>query len=70
MGLNIIITNQKYDGTIFYNFLTLVPVYNAAGRHTYVVAKIYDATQPTARYRDIKLAEEVVYLTALAMRGY
>jgi PAS domain S-box-containing protein len=69
VGLKVVITNVKKDGTTFYNFLSFVPVYNRHGQYAYVIAKLYDITDSMASYRDVKMSEEVLYLTAMILRG-
>jgi PAS domain S-box-containing protein len=69
IGIKVVITNCKKDGSNFFNFLSLIPIYNREDKFTYVLAKLYDITIGTATYREIKAAEEVQYLTAMVLRG-
>jgi PAS domain S-box-containing protein len=69
IGIKVVITNCKKDGSNFFNFLSLIPIYNREDKFTYVLAKLYDITSGTATYREIKAAEEVQYLTAMVLRG-
>ena len=68
LGLKLGVNHRRKDGSSWFDFLSLIPVYDSQGDYRYVVCKLYDVGKSTASLREVKHAEEVATLIALAMR--
>lgn len=69
LGVKVAITNARKDGTSFYNFLALRPVYDQKGNYIFVVGVLYDITRQDASLQDIKMIEDYLTLVCNVLKG-
>lgn len=64
------ITNQKKDGTHFFNLLALLPVHDRFGQYRYVIGKQEDITNQQLTTKSLQASEDVLYWIALVLRNF
>lgn len=69
LGVKVAITNARKDGSTFFNFLALRPVYDQKGNYTLVVGVLYDITRQDASLQDIKMIEDYLTLVCNVLKG-
>jgi PAS domain-containing protein len=75
IGLKVVITQEKKDGTIFYNFLSVLPIHRNSNvstdnsNYSWILLTFYDITKSNANLRELHHCEELSYLIALILSG-